>query len=744
MSINVVVSSTAAGVSVSGGTSVAITVAGSTAAAITVGGGIGPAGFLINPGTATNAFGTFQLTAGDGITISTSAAQFQIASYGTAAVSSLAPVQSVAGRVGNVVLQASDVTAGTFAVARIPTISYTALANVPASFSPSAHTHSTSDVVSFTAAAAAAAPVQSVAGRSGAVSLAVADVAGLAAVASSGSYTSLQNVPATFAPSAHTHGTADITGISSSFAAASHTHDAAAISSGVFELARIPTIGYTALAGVPATFAPQAHTHSTADVVGLTASFSQVGHTHDYAASVHTHSTADIAGYTSLPAQGGKAGPLVTDGTAATWSTRYSVVDPVLVQGAGMTLTRDTSAGSITVAFAGGTSGVSVSSATPQPLGTASAGSSGDASRADHVHLMPSAADVGAAAAGHSHEYVRVLNGLTGTVTIAGGAGVTVSTASSSITIAAAGGGGGSANIVEAATAAGFPATGASGTLYHATDVRRIYFWDASGGVYVEAGTSGGGSGGGSGEDATLRSLFIPAAPTSVTATAGNAQATVSWTAPAALSVLPITDYTIQYSSNSGSTWTTFTRAASTATSATVTGLTNGTAYTFKVSATNGIGTGSYSTPSSAVTPAAAAAITYANKYGPGSYSVAGTGTITATVTDTGPGYADTRLWLLINSSGTLAYTVTASSEDGYDGGRLYMTSSSPNSSLSAGSPYDATFAGLTNVSAAVTGSGSVSGTVAVTAGHYLVLRYAKDEGGDAGTNSITAVLSIS
>ena len=429
MSINVVVSGTAAGVSVSGGTSVAIT----------VGGGIGPAGFLVAPGTATNAFGTFQLTAGDGITISTSAAQFQISSYGTTAVSSFAPVQSVAGRVGSVVLQASDVTAGTFAIARIPTISYTALSNTPATFSPSAHTHSTSDVVSFTAAAAAAAPVQSVAGRSGAVSLAVADISGLAAVASSGSYTSLQNVPATFSPSAHTHSTADITGITGSFAAASHTHDAAAITSGVLELARIPTIGFTALAGVPATFSPSVHTHSTADVVGLTASFSQVGHTHDYAVTVHTHSTADITGYSSLPAQGGKAGPLVTDGTAATWATRYSVVDPVLVQGSGMTLTRDTSAGSITVAFAGGTSGVSVSSATPQPLGTAAAGSSGDASRADHVHLMPSAADVGAAATGHSHPYVQVLNGLTGTIAISGGEGVTVSTASSSITIAAAG-----------------------------------------------------------------------------------------------------------------------------------------------------------------------------------------------------------------------------------------------------------------------------------------------------------------
>ena len=346
MSIQVVVSSTAAGVSVSGGTAVAITV-GSVSASVpvTVSGGIGPAGFVVAPGTATNAFGTFQLTSGDGITISTSAGQFQIASYSTAAVASLAPVQSVAGRVGAVQLQASDVTAGTFAIARSPAISYTALSNVPATFSPAAHTHSTSDVVSFTAAAAAAAPVQSVAGRSGAISLTAADVSGLASVATSGSYTSLQNVPASFSPSVHTH--------------------------------------------------------STADVVGLTASFSQVA---------------------------------------------------------------------------------------------------------------------------HAHQYVQVLNGLTGTVSIAAGAGVTVSTASSSITISAAGGGGGSytlptatssvlggvkvgsgltitdgvlaatggggggsANIVEAATAAGFPATGASSTLYIATDASRVFRWDSSG-VYVELG----------------------------------------------------------------------------------------------------------------------------------------------------------------------------------------------------------------------------------------------------------------
>lgn len=112
------------------------------------------------------------------------------------------------------------------------------------------------------------------------------------------------------------------------------------------------------------------------------------------------------------------------------------------------------------------------------------------------------------------------------------------------------------------------------------------------------------GGGGGSGEDAVLRALFVPPAPTSVTATAGNAQATVSWTAPTGvISQAPITDYSVQYSSNSGSSWTTFSDGTSTATSATVAGLTNGTAYVFRVAAINAVGTGSYSTASSAITP---------------------------------------------------------------------------------------------------------------------------------------------
>ena len=127
----------------------------------------------------------------------------------------------------------------------------------------------------------------------------------------------------------------------------------------------------------------------------------------------------------------------------------------------------------------------------------------------------------------------------------------------------------------------------------------RTYSWSGSAWELVAA--SGGG-----GSDSRW-DLFLPPAPTSVTPTGGNAQVTLSWTAPTVLTQTPITDYTVQFSSNSGSSWSTFSDGTSTATSATVTGLTNGTAYTFRVAAVNGVGAGAYTAASSSVTPSAAA-----------------------------------------------------------------------------------------------------------------------------------------
>jgi hypothetical protein len=103
--------------------------------------------------------------------------------------------------------------------------------------------------------------------------------------------------------------------------------------------------------------------------------------------------------------------------------------------------------------------------------------------------------------------------------------------------------------------------------------------------------------------DTVLRALFVPPALASVTAAGVDSAAVLSWSAPSVLAQAPITDYAIQYSSDSGATWSTFSHTASTATSATVSGLTNGTAYTFRVAGVNAVGTGGY-TVSSSATPA--------------------------------------------------------------------------------------------------------------------------------------------
>jgi hypothetical protein len=98
-----------------------------------------------------------------------------------------------------------------------------------------------------------------------------------------------------------------------------------------------------------------------------------------------------------------------------------------------------------------------------------------------------------------------------------------------------------------------------------------------------------------------------PAAPSAVTATPANASATVAWSAPAN-NGSPITSYTVTpYVGSTAQTPVTITDSPPAA-SATVTGLTNGTTYTFTVSATNAVGTGSASAASNAVTPTATTA----------------------------------------------------------------------------------------------------------------------------------------
>jgi hypothetical protein len=278
-----------------------------------------------------------QVTAGANITITTTSGVYTF-------IGPDVPVQQVNGQTGNVSLTLANLTAAaashTHVMSDISDLVFpvtkvngktgdVSLTVTDLTAALAVHTHSTTDVVGFTAAASAAAPVQQVAGRTGVISLVAADVSGLAPVATSGSYTSLSDIPTSFTPSSHTHQASEITNLTS--------------------VANVVSVnGQTGVAVL-----------SSTDVSA--------------ASAVHSHVAADVTDLTSV------ANVVSVNGITGT---------PVIVGGSGVTVS--TAGSSITIEASGGTGGgAALSDATPQPLGTAAAGTSALASRADHVHDLP-------------------------------------------------------------------------------------------------------------------------------------------------------------------------------------------------------------------------------------------------------------------------------------------------------------------------------------------------------------------
>jgi hypothetical protein len=181
-----------------------------------------------------------------------------------------------------------------------------------------------------------------------------------------------------------------------------------------------------------------------------------------------------------------------------------------------------------------------------------------------------------------------------------------------------------------------------------------------------------------------------PPAPTSLTSPSQSSGSVyLTWAAPANDGGSAITDYAVQYSSNSGSTWTTFSRSASTALNATVTGLTNGTAYQFRVAGVNSVGTGTYSSTATA-TPTSGNSLTASD------WSGAGTNA-SRLAPPASPATFTGSPSITVGTSGTLNVSIV--SDDNYNDGWeviIFLNGTEiyrADGNFNFGSPYTRTFA---------------------------------------------------
>jgi hypothetical protein len=271
---------------------------------------------------------------------------------------------------------------------------------------------------------------------------------------------------------------------------------------------------------------------------------------------------------------------------------------------------------------------------------------------------------------------------------------------------------------------------------------------------------------GSSGSAAATRSIAVsapspasvPGAPTIGTATAGNGSASVSFTAPTSDGGAAITGYTVT-SSPGG-----FTGTGSTS-PITVAGIVNGTAYTFTVTATNSVGTGSASIASSAVTPATtptvisqtSASVSTTSATLGGDVTATGGASLTAvgvvysvTATNSNPQLSGTRVTNVAGTAATGVYTVNAT---GLTAGTAY--SYAAYASNSQGTTYSSvgtftttvptptlTFTTPSAATVAVGATRTNAITSTLSGGSYGAITYTSSDTSKATVNATTGVVT--
>jgi hypothetical protein len=217
------------------------------------------------------------------------------------------------------------------------THSYSSLTGIPTTFTPAPHSHTVSDVSGLQGILDGKQPAGSYAAASHTHSYnELTDRPTLF----NGAYASLTGIPSTFTPSAHSHTISEVTGLQSALDGKQPTGSYLTQTTGDARYSQLGhTHAYSSLTGIPSSFAPSAHTHAISEVTGLQtaldgkqptgayltqttgdARYSQLGHTHAYSSltgiptsftpSAHTHATSEITGLDT--ALNGKQATLVS------------------------------------------------------------------------------------------------------------------------------------------------------------------------------------------------------------------------------------------------------------------------------------------------------------------------------------------------------------------------------------------------------------------------------------------------